>query len=69
MDDRTPAVRQRRRPSMLLLLSGLLALGLGATSLAGPDTWHGVDSFPFGWVLVVAAIVIGVALLHTPKRS
>ena len=66
-DPHRPATR--RRPSLLPLLSGLLALGLGSAALVGPDTWHGVGAFPFGWVLVGAAIAIGVILLRTPKGT
>ena len=47
----------------------VLALGLGSAALVGPDTWHGVGAFPFGWVLVGAAIAIGVILLRTPKGT
>ncbi|WP_084436176.1 hypothetical protein [Aldersonia kunmingensis] len=60
----------KRGPSVLLLLSGILALVVSGWALAGGNGWpgEGVDGPNLGWILVVAAIIVGALLVFTPSK-
>lgn len=51
-----------------LFLVGLLALGLSAWALAGPTQWGLTTIVPIGWIVVALAIVVGLALVVSPRR-
>ncbi|MBO0855701.1 MAG: hypothetical protein J2P18_18275 [Nocardia sp.] len=64
-DARTP----RRRPSIPLLLGGILALLVSAWALIGPTAWPAHSIVPAGWIVVAVAVVVGIALVVTPRRN
>ncbi|WP_063128328.1 hypothetical protein [Nocardia fusca] len=51
-----------------LFFVGLLALGLSAWALAGPTQWGLTTIVPIGWIVVALAIVVGLALVVSPRR-
>lgn len=51
-----------------LFFVGLLALGLSAWALAGPTQWELTTIVPIGWIVVALAIVVGLALVVSPRR-
>jgi hypothetical protein len=51
-----------------LFIVGLLALGLSAWALAGPTQWGLTTIVPIGWIVVALAIVVGLALVVSPRR-
>ncbi|WP_210744525.1 hypothetical protein [Nocardia flavorosea] len=51
-----------------LFVTGLLALLVSVWALAGPDRWNITSMIPVGWIVVAAAIVIGVALVISPRK-
>ncbi|MFD4292048.1 hypothetical protein ACFWPA_05085 [Rhodococcus sp. NPDC058505] len=57
-----------RRPSAALLLSGLAALLVALWALVGPDRLGALGDWQFTWVLVLAAVVVGVVLVIAPGR-
>lgn len=57
-----------RRPSAMLLLLGLAALGVSGWALLGPGTFSWLTSFDGRWLLVAAAGVLGLALVLAPGR-
>ncbi|MGW4631741.1 hypothetical protein [Nocardia sp. NPDC004415] len=58
----------RRRPAFSLLCTGLLALALSVWALLGaPTPDNGV--LPIGWGVVIAASVIGLLLVLSPRRK
>ncbi|OZF57391.1 hypothetical protein [Rhodococcus sp. 14-2470-1a] len=59
----------RTRPSALLFLSGLVALLVSVSALIGPSALESLGNVQFRWVFVVAAIVVGLALLLAPGRG
>ena len=59
----------RRGPSAVLLLAGLAALLVSAWAFAGPESWDWVPPIETGWVIVIAAIVIGAVLVLSPGRK
>ncbi|MBH0777503.1 hypothetical protein [Nocardia bovistercoris] len=59
--------RIRRGPSLSLLIVGLLALAVSACALAGPSTVSALTALPLGWIIVTAAIVVGVGLVLSPR--
>ncbi|MEV0293329.1 hypothetical protein [Nocardia sp. NPDC050710] len=59
---------ERRGPSASLLLVGLLALAVSAWALFGPATMNSGGALSFGWVVVIAAIVVGVVLVISPRK-
>ncbi|MBY6410572.1 hypothetical protein HQ346_03255 [Rhodococcus sp. BP-252] len=61
--------KARTRPSALLFLVGLAALVVGISALIGPSAIEALGDVQFRWVFVVAAIVVGLALLIAPGRS
>ncbi|AYJ49138.1 hypothetical protein [Rhodococcus sp. P1Y] len=69
-DEDTPTENQARtRPSALLFLVGLAALIVSVSALVGPSAIEALGQVQFRWVFVVAAIVIGLALLIAPNRK
>ena len=64
----TDSKATRRRPSGILLLAGLIALGVSIQAFTGPTAWDG-SGLKFGWILVVAAIVVGAVLVVSPGRK
>ncbi|OZD07724.1 hypothetical protein CH253_19625 [Rhodococcus sp. 06-156-3C] len=59
----------RTRPSALLFLSGLVALLVSVSALIGSSALESLGNVQFRWVFVVAAIVVGLALLLAPGRG
>ncbi|WP_338893160.1 hypothetical protein [Rhodococcus sovatensis] len=59
----------RTRPSALLFLVGLAALIVSVSALIGPTALEALSDVQFRWVFVVAAIVVGLALLIAPNRK
>lgn len=57
-----------RRPSALLMLSGIAALLVSVWAFVGPDRLGALGDWQFEWLLVVAAIVVGVVLVIAPGR-
>lgn len=57
-----------RRPSAVLLLSGLTALLVSVWAFIGPDHLGALGDWQFKWLLVVAAVVVGIALVVSPGR-
>ena len=60
--------RRSGRFSPGLFVVGLLAVIVSAWALAGPSSWAAVSVIPLGWILVVAAIVVGVVLVLSPRK-
>lgn len=59
---------EKGRPSILLALSGLVALLVGGWALTGQDFGALVHSNLLGWIAIAVAIAIGVALVAVPTR-
>lgn len=59
----------RRRPSALLLLAGLAAMVVSIAALIGQDAVTALGNVQFRWLFVIAAVVVGVALLLGPSRK
>ncbi|TSE02073.1 hypothetical protein FOS14_01430 [Skermania sp. ID1734] len=60
---------QRNRPSAMLLISGLVALVVSAWTMLGAPRIHGLHVFPLGWVVLGAALLVGVLLVcWRPKK-
>ncbi|WP_181763028.1 hypothetical protein [Rhodococcus spelaei] len=57
-----------RRPSALLLLSGLTALLISAWAIIGPDRFSAFGGAEFRWIFVIVAVVVGVILVFAPGR-
>ncbi|MFD4181293.1 hypothetical protein [Rhodococcus sp. NPDC058514] len=57
-----------RRPSALLLLAGLAALLVSGWALIGPDRFESLGDAQFRWILVIAAVAVGVILVFAPGR-
>lgn len=57
-----------KRPSLVMLLMGLICLALSITALLGPSTWGAAPAIPIGWIAVAVAIVIGLGLIVSPGR-
>ncbi|WP_431964243.1 hypothetical protein [Nocardia sp. bgisy134] len=56
-----------RGPSASLLIVGLLALAVSVWGFIGP-TATASGAISFGWIVVIAAIVVGVLLVISPRR-
>ncbi|OZC78717.1 hypothetical protein CH251_02955 [Rhodococcus sp. 06-462-5] len=59
----------RRGPSALLLLAGLAAMVVSVAALIGQGAIAALGDVQFRWVFVVAAVVVGFALLLGPSRK
>ncbi|WP_280426716.1 hypothetical protein [Nocardia carnea] len=63
-----PAGQARRGGfSAGLFVTGLLALLVSIWALAGPEQWNVTSMIPVGWIVVAAAIVVGVVLVISPR--
>ncbi|MFQ6324505.1 MULTISPECIES: LPXTG cell wall anchor domain-containing protein [unclassified Nocardia] len=58
----------RRGPSASLLIVGLLALTVSVWAFVGPTSMPATGVIPLGWIVVIAAIVIGILLVVSPRR-
>lgn len=58
----------KRGPSVSLLIVGLLALGVSSWAFIGPATMTATGVASLGWVVVIAAIVVGILLVISPRR-
>ncbi|RDI51675.1 hypothetical protein [Nocardia mexicana] len=59
----------RRGPSFSLLLAGLLALLVSVWAFIGPSSWPEHSIIPIGWIVVAVAIVVGIALVISPRKK
>ncbi|MFD4366169.1 hypothetical protein [Rhodococcus sp. NPDC058521] len=57
----------RRRPSVLLILSGIVALIISAWALAGPFGLTPLGADAVRWIFVGGAVVIGAVLVLSPN--
>lgn len=60
---------KKRRPSFSLLLAGMLGLGVSVWAFVGPHSWPVSGGLSLGWIVVIAAIVVGIVLVLTPKKN
>jgi len=58
----------RRGPSFSLLLAGVSALLVSVWAFLGPTAWPAHNHFPLGWIVVAAAIVVGIVMTISPRR-
>ncbi|MEU2041296.1 hypothetical protein [Nocardia niwae] len=58
----------RGGPAASLLIAGLLSLAISVWAFVGPASWPATSMIPIGWVIVLAAIVIGIALVISPRK-
>ena len=59
----------RQGPSAPLFLAGLAALIVAIAALLGQDAVTALAEIQFRWVFVIAAVVVGAALLLGPSRK
>ncbi|OZD03920.1 hypothetical protein CH275_16155 [Rhodococcus sp. 06-235-1A] len=59
----------RRGPSALLLLAGLIAMVVSVAAIIGQGAIAALGDVQFRWVFVVAAVVVGLVLLLGPSRK
>ncbi|MBF6172579.1 hypothetical protein [Nocardia blacklockiae] len=59
----------RRGPSFSLLLAGVLALLVSVWAFIGPSSWPAHSIIPIGWIVIAAAIVVGIALVVAPRKK
>ncbi|BCK58499.1 hypothetical protein [Nocardia wallacei] len=59
----------RRGPSFSMLLAGVLALLISIWAFIGPSSWPAHSIIPIGWIVVAAAIVVGIVLVVAPRRK
>ncbi|MBE5458995.1 hypothetical protein [Mycobacteroides abscessus] len=62
------ASEEKTRPSVVLALSGLVAVLVGGWALTGEDFVALIHSDLLGWLAIAIAIAIGVALVAVPTR-
>ncbi|MBF6193004.1 MULTISPECIES: hypothetical protein [Nocardia] len=58
----------RRGPAASLLIAGLLSLAISVWAFAGPASVPATSMIPIGWIVVLAAIVIGIVLVISPRK-
>ncbi|MCU1645807.1 MULTISPECIES: hypothetical protein [unclassified Nocardia] len=63
------AEQKNRRPSFSLLLAGLLGLGVSVWAFIGPHSWPVSGGLSLGWIVVIAAIVVGIVLVLSPRKN
>jgi type IV secretory pathway VirB6-like protein len=66
--DTNDSSTKSRGPSVSLLIVGMLALGVSIWALIGPAAMPATGSVPLGWIVVIAAIVIGILLVISPRK-
>ncbi|WP_280261910.1 hypothetical protein [Nocardia wallacei] len=59
----------RRGPSFSLLLAGLLGVLVSVWAFIGPSSWPAHSIIPIGWIVLAAAIVVGIGLVLSPRRK
>lgn len=57
-----------RRPAAGLLLAGLFALLVSAWAMIGPEHFQSLGGGQFRWMIVVAAVAVGLVLVFAPGR-
>ncbi|MEU7769106.1 hypothetical protein AB0B25_28975 [Nocardia sp. NPDC049190] len=69
-NDNPESTHERRHGvSPALLIVGLLALAVSVWAFVGPVSWPSAGMIPIGWILVLAAIVIGIILVISPRKQ
>lgn len=71
-DDASDTARRtstRKGPSALLFLTGLAAMVVSIAAIIGQDAVTALGDVQFRWVFVIAAVVVGFALLLGPSRK
>ncbi|MFE7745642.1 hypothetical protein [Nocardia sp. NPDC057455] len=58
----------RRGPAVSLLIAGLLSLAISVWAFVGPASWPAASMIPIGWIVVTAAIVVGILLVISPRK-
>jgi hypothetical protein len=66
--DPTDTDTTKRGPSVSLLIVGLLTLGVSIWAFIGPATMTATGVASLGWVIVIAAIVVGILLVISPRK-
>jgi LPXTG-motif cell wall-anchored protein len=51
------------------LIVGLLALAVSVWAFIGPTSMPSTGVIPLGWIVVIAAILIGIVLVVSPRKS
>ncbi|MEU2256513.1 hypothetical protein [Nocardia xishanensis] len=64
----TNDTNEGRGPSASLLIVGLLALAVSVWGFVGHAATAG-GAISFGWIVVIAAIVVGVLLVISPRKG
>ncbi|WP_280386230.1 hypothetical protein [Nocardia wallacei] len=59
----------RRGPSFSLLLAGLLGVLVSVWAFIGPSSWPAHSIIPIGWIVLAAAVVVGIGLVLSPRRK
>ncbi|MBL1075080.1 hypothetical protein JK358_11815 [Nocardia sp. 2] len=62
------ADKKTRRPSFSLLLAGVLSVLVSIWAFIGPHSWPVSGGLSLGWIVVIAAIVVGVVLVLSPRK-
>ncbi|NMM87900.1 hypothetical protein B2J88_26680 [Rhodococcus sp. SRB_17] len=60
--------RKTKRPSVLLLIAGILAMLVSVWALLGPFSLAPAADVQFRWIFVGAAVVAGLLLVILPNR-
>jgi hypothetical protein len=60
--------RKTKRPSVLLLIAGVLAMLVSVWALIGPFSLAPAADVQFRWIFVGAAVVAGLLLVILPNR-
>ncbi|MDI9914691.1 hypothetical protein [Rhodococcus sp. IEGM 1379] len=70
-DDTTDSeeARKTKRPSVLLLIAGVLAMLVSVWALLGPFSLAPAADMQFRWIFVGAAVVAGLLLVILPNRK
>jgi len=58
----------KRGPSAALLIVGMLALGVSIWAFIGPTAMPTTGTISLGWIIVIAAIVVGILLVVAPRK-
>ncbi|WP_346764555.1 hypothetical protein [Rhodococcus sp. HNM0569] len=66
--DQASDAPRSRRPSAVLLVTGVLALLVSGWALAGPFSLEPLGDGAFRWIVVGVAVVVGLVLVFTPGR-
>jgi uncharacterized membrane protein HdeD (DUF308 family) len=66
--EREETTDSRRGPAASLLIAGLLSIAISVWAFVGPASWPAASMIPIGWIVVIAAIVIGILLVISPRK-